>query len=164
MTPLISRGAVCAAAVAVASALFAPQLTHAQDHPPGAALPTLKDVRGVLPWSQLEKVDSYKAKDGRLLPKYPERVLALDKQPVRMQGFMMPLEPGAAQSHFLLTVTTPSCAYCLPAGPEGIVEVKASAPVKFSYKPIVLSGQMHVLKSDPMGLYYRLTDAKPMIQ
>lgn len=162
MTLFLIRGAACAAAIA--STLFAPQFAHAQVHPPGAALPTLKDVPGVLPWSQLEKVDSFKAKDGRLLPKYPDKVLALDKQSVQMQGFMMPLEPGAAQSHFLLTVTTPSCAYCLPAGPEGIVEVKASAPVKFSYKPIVLSGQMHVLKSDPMGLYYRLTDAKPVIQ
>ena len=161
MTSFIIRGAAYAAAVA--STLFATQFAHAQVHPSGAALPTLKDVPGVLPWSQLEKVDSYKAKDGRLLPKYPDKVLALDKQPVQMQGFMMPLEPGAAQSHFLLTVTTPSCAYCLPAGPEGIVEVKASAPVKFSYKPIVLSVQMHVLKSDPMGLYYRLTDAKPVL-
>lgn len=162
MKPYLIRGAALAATMA--ATLIATQLAHAQTHPPGTAGPALKDLPGVLPWSQLEKVDSYKAKDGRLLPKYPDKVLALDKQPVQMQGFMMPLEPGASQSHFLLTVTTPSCAYCLPAGPEGIVEIKASAPVKFSYKPIVLSGQMHVLKSDPMGLYYRMTDAKPVIQ
>ena len=161
MTSSLTRST--ARAVIMAGAAVFSHLPHAQEHPPGAPGPALKAIAGVLPWSQLEKVDSYKAKDGRLLPKYPDKVLALDKQPVQMQGFMMPLEPGASQSHFLLTVTTPSCAYCLPAGPEGIVEVKASAPVKFSYKPIVLSGQMHVLKSDPMGLYYRLTDAKPVL-
>jgi hypothetical protein len=147
--------------VAVA-AFLALNLANAQKHPPANGIPILPDLPGVLPWSQLEKVDSYKAKDGRLLPKYPDSVLALDNQRVRMQGFMMPLEAGPRQSHFLLTVTAPSCPYCLPAGPEGIVEIKASAPVKFSYKPIVLSGQMHVLKSDPMGLYYRLTDATPV--
>lgn len=148
-------------AVAVA-ALLALGLAHAQNHPPANGTPVLPDVPGVLPWSRLDKVGSYKAKDGRLLPKYPDSILALDNQRVRIQGFMMPLEAGPRQSHFLLTVTTPSCAYCLPAGPEGIVEIKASAPVKFSYKPIVLAGQMHVLKSDPMGLYYSLTDATPV--
>lgn len=149
---------------AALAALLVLNLAHAQKHPPANGIPILPDVPGVLAWSKLEKVDSYKAKDGRLLPKYPDSVLALDNQQVQMQGFMMPLEAGAKQSHFLLTVTTPSCPYCLPAGPEGVVEIKASAPVKFSYKPIVLSGQMHVLKSDPMGLYYRLTDATPVTQ
>lgn len=149
---------------AAAAALLALNPAHAQQHPQNAGVPALKEIPGVLPWSQLEKVDSYKAKDGRLLPKYPEKVLALDNQQVQLQGYMMPLEPGLKQSHFLLTVTTPSCPYCLPAGPEGIVEIKASAPVKFSYKAIVLGGQMHVLKSDPAGLYYRLTDAAPVPQ
>lgn len=148
-------------AATIAAVLALPP-AHSQQHPQNAAVPALKEIPGVLRWSQLENVDSYKAKDGRLLPKYPDTVLALDNQKVQLQGFMMPLEPGPKQSHFLLTVTAPSCPYCLPAGPEGVVEIKASAPVKFSYKAIVLSGQMHVLKSDPSGVYYRLTDAAPV--
>jgi hypothetical protein len=148
--------------VAMAAAALALNPAHAQQHPQNTAVPVLKDVPGVLPWSVLGNVDSYKAKDGRLLPKYPDNVLALDNQPVQLQGFMMPLDPGIKQTHFLLTVTTPTCPYCLPAGPEGVVEIKASAPVKFSYKAMVLTGRMHVLKSDPAGLYYRLTDAMPV--
>ncbi|WP_036167095.1 DUF3299 domain-containing protein [Massilia sp. 9096] len=157
MKPFLIRSA------AIAMAALAFNLAHAQQHPQNAAVPVLKDIPGVLPWSQLENVDSYKAKDGRLLPKYPDKVLALDNQKVQLQGFMMPLEPGIKQSHFLLTVTTPSCPYCLPAGPEGIVEIKANAPVKFTYTAMILTGQMHVLKSDPAGLYYRLTDATPVV-
>lgn len=127
-------------------------------HPPSMS-PPLADIPSVTPWSALSKVTSVKAKGGRLLPKYPDAVLALDNTQVRLQGFMMPLEPGEKQKHFLLTITTPSCAYCLPAGPEGVVEIKAAAPVKFTYQPIVITGTMNVLKDDPMGLYYRLDAA-----
>jgi hypothetical protein len=156
MTTFLIRG------VAMVAAALALNPVHAQQHPQNAAIPVLKDIPGVLPWSVLGNVDSYKAKDGRLLPKYPDNVLALDNQPVQLQGFMMPLDPGIKQTHFLLTVSPPSCPYCLPAGPEGVVEIKAGAPVRFSYKAMVLTGRMHVLKSDPAGLYYRLTDALPV--
>jgi hypothetical protein len=42
-----------------------------------------------------------------------------------------------------------------------VVEVKSKTPVKYSFEPIILSGKMSVLKDDPMGLYYRLSDAEP---
>jgi len=37
--------------------------------------------------------------------------------------------------------------------------VKAKSPIKYGYEPIVLSGKFTVLKDDPTGLFYRLTDA-----
>lgn len=36
------------------------------------------------------------------------------------------------------------------------MEIKAAAPVKFTYQPIVITSTMNVLKDDPVGLYYRL--------
>ena len=35
----------------------------------------------------------------------------------------------------------------------------ARTPVKYGFEPIVVTGKFVVLKDDPMGLYYRLTDA-----
>lgn len=129
---------------------------------PAAAAPqlpsTLSELPGVLSWNILSEVGTTRLK-GRMLPKYSHQIMALDNTMVKLQGFMMPLEAGEKQQHFLLTVTSSSCAYCLPAGPEGAVEVKSKTPIKFSYAPIILSGKIHVLKDDPMGLYYRLTDA-----
>jgi hypothetical protein len=75
---------------------------------------------------------------------------------------MMPLDPGEKQSHFLLSLNPPTCPYCLPAGPQGVVEVRSKIPVKYSFDPLLLSGKMAVLKDDPMGLYYRLTEATPV--
>ena len=76
-----------------------------------------------------------------------------------MQGFMMPLEPGEKQKHFLISLVPQSCSFCLPAGPEGVVEVKSKTPVKYTLEPIIMSGKMEVMKDDPMGLYYRMNNA-----
>lgn len=73
----------------------------------------------------------------------------------------MPLEPGEKQQHFLISVNSQTCSFCLPAGPEGVVEVRTKMLVKYTFEPVVLSGKMSILKDDPMGLYYRLTGAAP---
>jgi len=33
--------------------------------------------------------------------------------------------------------------------------------VKYTFDPVVLTGKLAVLKDDPTGVYYRLTDAVP---
>lgn len=123
-----------------------------------AMMQVLPEIKGVVSWTTLAKVKQVKSKD-RILPAFTNKIAALDNQEVKLQGFMMPLDPGEKQKHFLISVNPPSCAYCMPAGPEGIVEVLSKTPIKYSYEPIILSGKMAVLKNDPTGLYYRLTGA-----
>ena len=129
-----------------------------EDLPPSFFAP-LEDIPGVLPWSLLSKATTVKAKGGRMVPKYTSEIAALDQTEVKVQGYMMPLQPGRKHKHFLLTVTSASCPFCLPAGPEGVVEIHSAAPVKFSYAPLIMTGKLTVLKSDPMGLYYRISGA-----
>ncbi|AQR69495.1 hypothetical protein BZG29_14990 [Janthinobacterium sp. LM6] len=128
------------------------------DEPPSFFAP-LTDLPGVVSWKLLGQATTVKAKKGRMVPKYTPAISALDNTEVKVQGFMMPLEPGQKQKHFLLTITSASCPFCLPAGPEGVVEIKSKTPVKFSYAPFIVQGKLKVLASDPMGLYYRMTDA-----
>ena len=145
---LLSAGLLLAGSAAAAPA----------DAPPSFFAP-LTDLPGVVSWKLLGQATTVKAKKGRMVPKYTPAISALDNTEVKVQGFMMPLEPGQKQKHFLLTVTSASCPYCLPAGPEGVVEIKSRTPVKFSYAPFIVQGKLKVLASDPMGLYYRMTDA-----
>lgn len=120
----------------------------------------LKEIKGVVSWKMLAKVKQLKSKN-RIVPEFSKDIAALNGKEVKLQGFMVPLEAGKKQTHFLLSVNSSSCSYCLPAGPEGVVEVKSKTPVKHTFEPIVLSGKMAVLRDDPMGLYYRLTNAEP---
>lgn len=155
----------------IVALLFAPALAFAQGAPAGGHVPPpnappppmqpLPEIKGVVSWNTLAKVKQIKTKD-RILPEFSKEISALDNTEVKVQGFMMPLEPGEKQKHFLISLTPQSCSFCLPAGPEGVVEVKTKTPVKYTFDPVIVSGKMTVLKDDPMGLYYRLTDASPV--
>lgn len=118
----------------------------------------LPELKGVVSWKTLGEVKPVKQKD-KFVPEFGKSVAALDKKEVKLQGFMMPLDMGEKQQRFILTALPPSCAFCMPGGPEQMVEVQTKTPVKYGFEPILLTGKLAVLKDDPMGLYYRLTDA-----
>ena len=118
----------------------------------------LPEMKGVVSWKTLAEVTPVRQKD-RFVPQFSKEINSLDKKDVKLQGFMMPLDMGEKQKRFLLVAMPPSCSFCLPGGPDQMVEVVAKTPVKYGFDPVVISGKFSVLKDDPMGLYYRLVDA-----
>jgi uncharacterized protein len=129
-------------------------------HDPRSAFKPLEEREGVLSWKVLSSVQT-RVEKNRLVPLFPQQVQALNDKTVRVQGFMMPLEPGAAQKHFLLSSVPTTCGFCVPAGPEGLVEVRSRTPVKYTLEPVVVEGKLAVLEKDPYGLFYRVSDATP---
>ena len=130
--------------------------------PPGAdpsQFKPLEERKDVVSWKSLSQVELVKQKD-RYVPQFATEVAALDQKQVKLQGFMMPLQMGDKQTHFVLSAMPQSCAFCLPGGPESLVEVKTRSPVKYTFDAMVLSGKLSVLKEDPTGVFYRLTDAE----
>lgn len=126
-------------------------------HSPNSPFAPLPQRADVLPWSLLTTV---KLRDGPKgpRPRYTPEQQALNDKTQRIQGFMMPLEPGEKQKHFLLTSVPLTCAFCTPGGPESMVEVYSQNPVKYSLEPVVVEGRLMVLADDPYGLYYRIKD------
>jgi uncharacterized protein len=151
-------------ALVLLAAFTTPLVALAQhEAPPGAdaaAFKPLPERKDVLSWKLLSQVELVKQKD-RYVPQFSSGVAALDKKDVRLQGFMMPLEMGDQQSHFVLAAMPTTCAFCLPGGPESLVEVKMKKPVKYTFDALVVTGKMSVLKDDPSGIFYRITDAEP---
>ncbi len=138
-------------------------LASAQAPQPGVtpdAFKPLPERQDVVSWKLLGQVELVKVKD-RFVPQFAARVSALDKKEVKVQGFMMPLEMGDKQTHFILSAMPQSCAFCMPGGPEQLVEIKSKTPVKYTFEAVVLTGRLAVLKDDPTGVFYRLTDAVP---
>jgi hypothetical protein len=124
------------------------------------AFKPLPDRKDVVSWKTLAQVELVKAKD-RYVPQFASSVTALDQKTVKMQGFMLPLQMGDKQSHFVLAAMPQTCSFCMPGGPESMVEVKTKAPLKYTFDAVTLSGKLTVLKDDPTGIFYRLTDAEP---
>jgi hypothetical protein len=162
MRNLPVRFVLATAALAAAMPLLAQAVTTV---PPGG-LPSanefsaqiLPERAGVVSWRTLAQVSSVK-QGNKMVPEFSKDILALDRKDTRVQGFMIPLDVGDKQKRFLITAVPPHCSFCLPAGPDAVVEVVAKSAVKYTFDPIVVAGRFSVLKEDAAGLLYRLTDA-----
>jgi len=121
----------------------------------------LPDLQGAVSWKILGQVEPIK-RGGKIVLEFSNEILALDEKLVRIYGFMMPLDMTEQQKHFLLSAVPPSCPFCMPAGPEAIVEVMSKRPVRYAFKPIVMAGKLSVLTNDRSGMLYRILDAEPV--
>ena len=74
---------------------------------------------------------------------------------------MLPLDMGEKHAFFILSAVPPTCAFCMPGGPEAVVEVRAKRPC-YTDDAVTVTGKLAVLKNDPTGVFYRLTDAVPV--
>ena len=148
--------ALAASAAAHGATPVAPQAALPSATEYGATL--LPERAGVVSWRTLAEVTPVQ-KGGRMVNEFSPAILTLDQRDVKVQGFMIPLDMGDKQRRFLLSAVPPHCSFCMPAGPDAVVEIVARSPVKFDFEPIVVSGRFAVLKDDANGVLYRLTDA-----
>jgi uncharacterized protein len=114
---------------------------------------------GTLPWQILAQAKTVQKANKKFGPEFTAEIRGLDKQSVKLYGFMMPLDQSAKQKRFLLSPFPPHCSFCSAGGPETMVEVIADKPFDFTYEPIVVAGRLAVLDDDIV--YYRLTNASP---
>jgi len=157
--PLLLR---CLAVAVLGTATAASAVTTV---PPGG-LPSanefsaqiLPERAGIVSWRLLAQVQPVK-QGNKMVPEFSKDILALDAKETRVQGFMIPLDAGDKQRRFLLTSVPQHCSFCLPAGPDSVVEIVAKSPVRYTFDPIVVSGKFAVLRNDTAGLLYRLSDA-----
>lgn len=118
---------------------------------------------GVVPWETLAQVNSemfQKNGETYVRAKFEQPVAALDGTEVALQGFMFPFDQAERQSRFLLSAMPASCPFCLPAGPEQMVEVVSGKPIKFTYDAVTVKGKLQLVHESADGLLYRLTGAQ----
>jgi hypothetical protein len=153
---LAAAAALLAAALAAAPAAGQPAAPAPHD-PQTQMLP---DAKGAVPWSLMGKTAIRKI-DGKLGPDFPAALKPYDGKTVKLQGYILPLEAGQTHRRFLLSAWSPTCPFCLTAGPEAMVEVKAKDAVKYSLEPVVVQGRLALLRDDASGMFFRLDDAQP---
>ena len=112
---------------------------------------------GTIPWPLLQSTKTVQKPDKKFGPSFPKAVKELDKQQVKLYGFMLPLDQAKKQKRFLLSAFPPHCSFCMTGGPESLVEVLADPPIDFTFEPVVVAGRMSVLDDDIV--YYRLSNA-----
>ena len=121
------------------------------------ALPKSKDKV----WEDLShtkvKLDE---KTGLFNMQYSDSVKALEGKSMAVTGFMMPLEGGEEQKHFLLCKRTPTCPFCMPGGPTEVIEINSDTPVKWVDDMVRIEGALKLLPANDNGMLYQLNGAK----
>ena len=123
--------------------------------------PALPDVEGAVSWDLLTTSTlGYDERFDELRPMFPPEVQALAGTRVRIVGFNIPLDSSGRR--ILLSLISPSCPFCLPGGPETMVEVEAQESIDAALEPIVLEGTFELINDGVWtGRYfYRLTGAR----
>ncbi len=138
-----------AASVACLLALFAPLQSRSQ---------ALKGAQAPLAWETLVLAKANPKKPGAEV-EFPAALAGLNGKAVVVKGFMVPLEAKAEQTRFLLTQKPQDCEFCIEGGPSSYIEVQ-SAPMRYRSQLYTLTGRLHLLRNDPSGMYYRLTEAR----
>ncbi|UPT62630.1 MAG: DUF3299 domain-containing protein [Hyphomonadaceae bacterium JAD_PAG50586_4] len=120
--------------------------------------------RGGVAWSLLESTqESTRTVDGVIYsrPVFPADVRALAGRRIIVAGYMMPLENGAAQRHFVLMAYPPGCPFHFHALPNQFIEVYADAPVRLNeIDATVISGVLELTGEDESGVFFRLRNAR----
>lgn len=126
---------------------------------------------GTIPWQLLRQVKlvesknkdakSTKAPVTTMVPEFGHQIRELDKQEVKLYGFVLPLSTGAKQKHFLLSPLPSHCPFCVNQGPDSMVEVIAKTAVEYNqWEPIVVTGKLELVNDQ--YLFYRLNNAEPV--
>lgn len=114
----------------------------------------------IIPWDQLTDVE-FVQQDRQMVPSFSKEIQQLDGEKVRISGFMIPLEQTPEQRHFVLSAfPAAGCQFCIPGGPDTLVDVVCEDGIEFSYNRISVEGRFELVEDDPYGLVYRLTGAR----
>jgi membrane dipeptidase len=89
-----------------------------------------------------------------------DRFAVADGAMISIEGWMSPLQRGAAHDYFALVDEPPCCFGCLPRPADQRIEVFAERPIPASGARLQLTGRLYTLAGDASGWRYQLRGAR----
>lgn len=122
--------------------------------------------KGGVAWATLESTKEVALTDRNgfvhTTPAFSGAVKALAGKRVRVSGYMMPLQNGEKQSHFVLLAYPPDCPFHLNPAAYQFIEIKSQVPLPFSNDVFTLEGTFLLSGQDGSGVFYRILDGRPV--
>jgi hypothetical protein len=119
---------------------------------------------GGISWALLESTGetTRRDKEGYIIakPVFPPAVLALAGKTVKVAGYMMPLQNGRLQTHFVLLAYPPDCPFHLNPNPMQFIEVRTTKPMAFDYEVKTIEGTLELTGYDESGVFFRIADGR----
>lgn len=115
-------------------------------------------------WKELSNV-TYKISEddfGELyLPVFSDEIQDLEGKEITADGYIIPFEGMFKPEHIILSsLPLAECFFCGSGGPETVMEVMLSDPIKYTSKRVQVQGKLELNNSDPEKLMYILKDAQ----
>ncbi|MBN3582721.1 hypothetical protein JYB64_10035 [Algoriphagus aestuarii] len=115
-------------------------------------------------WKSLSEV-SYKVSEdnfGELyVPVFSEASKKLEGTVVEADGYIIPFEGMFKPEHIILSsLPLAECFFCGSGGPETVMEVMLTDPIKYTSKRVKVRGKLVLNGNDPEKLMYILKEAK----
>jgi len=115
-------------------------------------------------WKSLSDV-SYKVSEdnfGELyVPVFSEESKKLEGTVVEADGYIIPFEGMFKPEHIILSsLPLAECFFCGSGGPETVMEVMLTDPIKYTSKRVKVRGKLVLNGNDPEKLMYILKEAK----
>lgn len=115
---------------------------------PTAAREELKQPReeGTIDFALLRETEPHEKPP----PTYPEALVRLDGQVVRIKGFMVPFDDVKDLTKFMLMPSSGGCFFCQPPSVTEVLYVEQAGAQKHTYikGPIEVEGILHLWKPD----------------
>jgi hypothetical protein len=121
-------------------------------------------------WKTLAKI-TYKKEYDEFLgfkidkPVFSPDILSMEGKEVTIKGYIIPVEGYKSHNEFIFSAFPYNmCFFCGGAGPETVMEVTASEPVKYTAESVTLSGKLVLNADDINSLMYKLEGARLISQ
>ncbi len=117
-------------------------------------------------WKTLSKISFKKQFDEYLgfkvdMPVFHDEVKAMENKEITLRGYIIPVEGYKSHKEFIFSAFPyASCFFCGGAGPETVMEVLATEPIKYTTDPIVIKGKLKLNDKDINSLMYKLVDVR----
>lgn len=114
-------------------------------------------------WSVLESTKEIQRLNSGMIyskPDFSPAVKTLAGKRIKVNGYLMPLENKARQSHFVLLAYPPDCPFHLNPAPNQFIEVVVANPVAVNDDVRTIEGTLVLGGFDESGIFYKLVDGK----
>ncbi|WP_420576008.1 hypothetical protein [Ekhidna sp.] len=118
-------------------------------------------------WETLADVKYEKSQDeyGEIyVPKFGDDVQRMNGKTVSLKGFIIPFEGMFEPKHIIISsLPIAACFFCGGSGPETVAEAYLKEEVKYTAKPVTVTGKLVLNDTDYDQLMYILKDAEVKI-
>ncbi|SMD43407.1 hypothetical protein SAMN00777080_1999 [Aquiflexum balticum DSM 16537] len=95
------------------------------------------------------------------IPVFSEKIKKLEGKEVEADGYIIPFEGMFKPEHIILSsLPLAECFFCGSGGPETVMEVMLTDPIKYTSKRVKVKGILTLNDKDPEKLMYILKDAR----